>query len=196
MSKSKFIFANCIRWSCVSFSNGVIDGAEKSPLDFSNAWESKTRGNLRPIAIGGVVSVGYLESCSILHVERKDKYKSTDLWQSPKWAVTNCFWWYRWRRWGGWILHVEREDDWKSKDSRQPPKCSFTNCNRWSCVALLNDSIDGAEEVVKTLHVKREDDSKFKKTRQSPKCAVTNCNMWSCVALLNDRIDGVICVSL
>ena len=93
MSKSKFIFANCIRWSCVSFSNGVIDGAEKSPLDFSNAWESKTRGNLRPIAIGGVVSVGYLESRSILHVERKDKYKSTDLWQSPKWAVTNCFWW-------------------------------------------------------------------------------------------------------
>ena len=91
MSKSKFIFANCIRWSCVSFSNGVIDGAEKSPLDSSNAWESKTRGNFRPIAIGGVVSVGYLESCSILHVERKDKYKSTDLWQSPKWAVTNCF---------------------------------------------------------------------------------------------------------
>ena len=54
----------------------------------------------------------------------------------------------------------------------------------------MNDSIDGAEEVVKTLHVEREDDSKFKQTRQSPKCAVTNCNRWSCVALLNDRIDG------
>ena len=52
--------------------------------------KQKTRGNLELCCL---VSVGYLESCSILHVERKDKYKSTDLWQSPKWAVTNCFWW-------------------------------------------------------------------------------------------------------
>ena len=58
-------------------------------------------------------------------------------------------------------MHVEREDDSKFKKTRQSPKCAVTNCDRWSCVALLNDSIDGAEEVVKTLHVEREDDSKF-----------------------------------